>query len=50
MPQCAVIGWPGQTGQASRAALSHTVITISSAGAPGRENSIQFLERNFAVS
>ena len=36
MPQCAVMGWPGQIGQVSRAALSQTVITMSSAGAPGR--------------
>ena len=30
MPQCAVIGWPGQTGQTSLAALSQTVKTKSS--------------------
>ncbi len=34
-PQCAVIGWPGQTGQTSPAALSQTVMTKSSGAAPG---------------
>src|SRR5262249_43804008 len=34
-PQCAVIGWPGHNGHASPAALSQTVNTKSSAGAPG---------------
>ena len=34
-PQCAVIGWPGHRGQDSPAALSHTVKTKSSSGAPG---------------
>ena len=45
MPQCAVIGWPGQTGQVSPAALSQTVNTKSSAGAPGLANSLQDFER-----
>ena len=36
MPQCAVIGWPGQTGHASPAALSQTVKTKSIFGALGR--------------
>ena len=34
-PQCAVIGWPGHTGQASPAALSQTVKMKSICGAPG---------------
>ena len=45
MPQCAVIGWPGQTGQVSPAALSQTVNTKSSGGAPGLANSFQDFER-----
>ena len=44
-PQCAVIGWPGQTGQASPAALSQTVKTKSMRGAPGAANSSQLFER-----
>ena len=44
-PQCAVIGWPGQTGQTSPAALSQTVNTKSSGGEPGCANSSQFLLR-----
>jgi len=48
-PQCAVIGWPGQKGQTSPAALSHTVITKSSAGAPGAANSSQLLLRRFST-
>ena len=39
MPQCAVIGWPGHTGQLSPAALSQTVKTKSITGAPGAANS-----------
>ena len=35
MPQWAVIGWPGQIGQTSFAALSQTVNTKSKVGAPG---------------
>lgn len=34
MPQWAVMGWPGHTGQVSPAAWSQTVKTKSSAGAP----------------
>jgi len=49
-PQCAVTGWPGQKGQVSPAAWSHTVSTKSIAGAPGRANSSQLLERSPAVS
>jgi hypothetical protein len=49
-PQCAVIGWPGHTGQASPAALSQTVNTKSSAGDPGLANSPQDFERKPAVS
>src|SRR6201995_4896326 len=45
MPQCAVIGWPGQRGQTSWAALSQTVKTKSVRGAVGRENSTQDLLR-----
>ena len=48
MPQCAVIGWPGQTGHASAAASSQTVKTKSSLGASGRANSVQLLERKLA--
>ena len=50
VPQCAVIGWPGQNGQVSPAALSQTVNTKSSGGAPGLANSFQDFERNCAVS
>jgi len=54
-PQCAVTGWPGQTGQTSFAALSHTVKTKSIFGAVGFANSSQLLLRkstvgSFAVS
>src|SRR3954447_5011998 len=45
MPQCAVAGWPGQTGQASPAALSQTVKMKSIWGASGPENSSQLLDR-----
>jgi len=48
-PQCAVIGWPGQMGHTSFAALSHTVKTKSSFGAPGLENSSQLLLRKLWV-
>ena len=50
MPQCAVIGWPGQTGQASPAALSQTVKTKSSGGAPGLANSLHDFERKPVTS
>ena len=43
------MGWPGQKGQASLAALSHTVKTKSMGGAPGEENSSQDLLRRLAV-
>src|SRR5450755_967628 len=42
-PQWAVIGWPGQMGQISPAALSQTVTTKSMTGASGLANSSQFL-------
>ncbi len=45
MPQCAVIGWPGHTGQLSPAALSQTVKTKSITGASGEANSCQLFER-----
>src|SRR5690606_3551104 len=45
----AVIGWPGQTGQASPAALSQTVNTKSITGAPGWANSSQLFERKASV-
>src|SRR3984885_4462499 len=45
-PQCAVIGWPGQTGHTSFAALSQTVKTKSKCGASGLANSSQFLLRS----
>ena len=49
MPQCAVMGWPGQTGQTSPAALSQTVITKSICGAPTAANSLQLLLRQTSV-
>ena len=49
MPQCAVIGWPGQTGQVSAAAVSQTVKTKSMSGAPGIANSSQLFERKPSV-
>src|SRR5256885_16990065 len=48
-PQCAVIGWPGQTGQISFAALSHTVKTKFIFGEFGVANSSQLLLRKPAV-
>ena len=45
-PQCAVVGWPGQTGHTSLAAWSHTVNTKCIAGAPERANSSQLLLRS----
>ena len=45
IPQCAVIGFPGQTGQTSPAALSQTVKIKSIDGAPGAANSSQLLLR-----
>src|ERR1700692_1787336 len=45
MAQCAVIGCPSHTGQVSLAALSQTVITKSSFGESGRENSSHALLR-----
>jgi hypothetical protein len=50
MPQCAVIGWPGQNGQVSPAALSQTVKTKSSGGAPATANSFHDFERSSEVS
>jgi hypothetical protein len=44
MPQCAVIGCPGHTGQLSPAALSQTVKTKSITGASGTANSCQILK------
>ena len=49
-PQCAVIGWPGQTGQSSAAALSQTVKTKSKCGAPNEVNSSHDFERKLDVS
>ena len=49
MPQCAVIGCPGQYGHCSLAALPQTVNTKSSFGAPGGENSFQLLLRSPSV-
>ena len=49
MPQCAVIGWPGHTGQDSPAALSQTVKTKSITGASLRANSSQLFERKSSV-
>src|SRR5258706_13714180 len=43
MPQWALIGRPGQTGQVSLAALPQTVNTKSRRGAPGPESSFQLL-------
>jgi len=47
--QCAVIGWPGQTGQTSPAAASQTVMTKSILGASSLANSSQLFERKPAV-
>ena len=41
--------WPGQTGQTSAAAESHTVTTKSIFGAPDRANSSQLFERAAVV-
>ena len=49
MPQCAVIGWPGQIGQDSPAALSQTVKTKSITGASARANSSQLFKRKSSV-
>jgi hypothetical protein len=46
MPQCAVIGWPGHTGQTSPAALSQTVMTKSICGASGLANTSHALLDN----
>src|SRR6516225_8908303 len=48
-PQCAVSGWPGHTGQTSRAALSQSVKMQSIRGAPGLANSSQLLLSKPAV-
>ena len=45
MPQWAVIGCPGQTGQVSAAASSQSVKAKSSLGAFGPVNSAQLFER-----
>ena len=45
MPQCAVMGCPGHTGQVSPAALSQTVNTKSMTGAPGAANSSHPFDR-----
>jgi hypothetical protein len=50
MPQGAVTGVPGQTGQASPAAPSQTVNTKSIAAAPGATNSSKDFERRPCVS
>ena len=47
--QFAVTGAPGQTGQASRAALSQTAMTMSIGIAPGCTNSSHDLLRNAAT-
>ena len=49
MPQWAVIGWPGQTGQASAAAVSQTVKTKSITGAPGAAYSSQLFDRKPSI-
>src|SRR6202011_6322732 len=49
MPQCAVIGCPGQAGQGSPAASSQSVNAKSNCGAPGVVNSFQFFERKPSV-
>ena len=49
MPQCAVIGWPGQTGQLSPAASSQTVKTKSIIGAPGTAKSSQVFDEKPSV-
>ena len=49
IPQCAVIGCPGQNGQTSLAALSQTVKTKSIFGASAPANSSQDLLRSPAI-
>ena len=44
-PQWALIGWPGQAGQTSAAAVSQTVKTKSMCGAPAPANSSQLFKR-----
>src|SRR5262245_30810 len=46
MPQCAVAGCAGQTGQVSPAALSQTVKMKSMCGASGVANAVQLFETN----
>ena len=48
-PQWAVMGWPGQMGQTSLAALSQTVKMKSICGASGSANSSQDLLRRPSV-
>jgi hypothetical protein len=45
IPQCAVMGWPGQTGHVSAAALSQTVNTKSNFGSPFLANSSHDFQR-----
>ena len=49
IPQWALAGVPGQIGQTSPAALSQTVMTRSSGGAPAAANSSQLCERKPSV-
>src|SRR3984957_6353858 len=49
MPQWAVMGWPGQMGHVSAAAVSQTVKTKSMTGAPGAANSSQLFDRKSSV-
>jgi hypothetical protein len=44
------MGWPGQNGHVSPAALSQTVNMKSSGGASGFANSFHDFERNLLVS
>ncbi len=50
IPQCAVIGCPGHTGQDSFAILSHTVNMKSNLGAFSLVNSSQLFERALETS
>ncbi len=49
IPQCAVMGWPGQNGHTSLAALSQTVKIKSRGGESAPENSSQDLLRSPCV-
>ena len=49
MPQCAVIGWPGQTGQALAGGVVADGEDEIDCGASGSANSLQLFERKPSV-